>query len=168
MPDPPTDIPPEFHSEYEGRPFQSCTRCGEMLAEIAEGYQIFKLYRRGEPIYEYALCHPCHAGVVREFSAESRNRLEEFHRARVSLNLGRWRCAVCGNTREEDPAMEFSVTGACQGRRLVHDVMICGVCRHEMQALLSQHTREVWDRFVDENLPGVPAGVVVPGDLIPA
>src|SRR5688572_28977540 len=99
MSDPSPDIPPEFHSEYEDRPFQSCTRCGEMLSAIAEGYQIFKLYRRGEPIYEYALCSPCHAGVVREFSAESRVRLEEFHRQRVSLNLGRWKCAVCGNAR---------------------------------------------------------------------
>src|SRR5688572_17890380 len=61
MSDFPTEIPAEFHSEYEGRPFQSCTRCGEMLSEIAEGYQIFKLFRRGEAIYEYALCHPCHA-----------------------------------------------------------------------------------------------------------
>jgi hypothetical protein len=168
MSDPSNDIPPEFHSEYEGRPFQTCTRCGEMLAEIADGYQVFKLFRRGEPIYEYAVCHPCHSGIVREFSDESRRRLEEFHRDRISLNLGRWTCAVCGDARDEDAAREFSITGACQGHRLVHDLMICGGCRHEMDSLLSHQTREVWDRFVEENLPGVPAGTMVPGDLIPS
>lgn len=168
MPDSPTDIPREFHSEYEERPFQSCNRCGEMLAEIGNGYQIFKLYRRSEPIYEYALCHPCHSGVVEEFSAESKERLELFHRQRVSLNLGRWTCAVCGNARGEDGEEEFSISGACLGRRLIHDLMVCGACRHEMQGLLSRHTREVWERFVDENLPGVPAGTISPLELVPA
>ena len=166
MPEP-TDIPREFHSEYEERPFQSCTRCGEMLAEIAEGYQVFKLYRGGEAIYEYALCHPCHAGAVREFSVESRQRLEAYHRQRVSLNLGRGKCAVCGNARGEGGEPEFSLTAACQGHRLLHALMVCGLCRQEMQSLLSKETRKVWDRFVNENLPGVPAGSIAPSELVP-
>lgn len=168
MPDSPTDIPREFHSEYEERPFQSCTRCGEMLAGIPGGYQIFKLYRQNEAIYEYALCDPCYGGVLQEFSAESTERLHEFHRQRVSLNLGRWTCAVCGNARGEDGEVEFSLSGACLGRRLIHELMICGGCRREMQALLSRHTREVWDRFVEENFPGVPAGTISPTELVPA
>jgi hypothetical protein len=168
MTDSPSDIPLEFHSTYEGRLFQSCARCGEMLEEIAGGYQIFKLFRQGEAIYEYALCDPCHTGVVGEFSEESRQRLAEFHLQRVSLHLGRWRCAVCGNARGEDSEEEFSLSGACRGRRLIHDLMVCGGCRREMQSLLSPETRRVWDRFVDENLPGVPAGVITPADLVPA
>jgi hypothetical protein len=164
----PTDIPREFHSEYEDRPFQSCTRCGEMLEEIPGGYQIFKLYRQSEPIYEYALCHPCHTGIVSEFSPESRQRLAEFHLQRVSLNLGRWRCAVCGNSRREDGEPEFCLSAACQARRLIHDLMICGACRHEMQSLLSTETRKVWDRFVHDNLPGLPANSISPADLVPA
>ena len=171
MPDSPTDIPRELHSEYEERPFQSCTRCGEMLEEIADGYQLFKLYRRGEAIYEYALCHPCHGGVVQQFSVESKLRLAEFHHQRVSLNLGRCRCAVCGNARGEDGEEEFSLTAACRGRRLIHELMVCGRCRREMQSLLSSHTREVWDRFVSENFPGVPGDSttpVSPLELVPA
>ena len=171
MPSPSSDIPREFHSEYEERPFQSCTRCGEMLEEIAEGYQLFKLYRGGEAVYEYALCHPCHAGVVKQFSDESKERLAEFHEHRVTLNLGRWKCAVCGNARGEDGEEEFSLTAACQARRLIHELMVCGGCRREMQSLLSRETREVWDRFVDENFPGVPEGTtspVSPLELVPA
>jgi hypothetical protein len=166
---PPTgDIPQEFHSAYEGRPFLTCTRCGEMLEEIAGGYQIFKLFRRKECIYEYVLCHPCHAGVIDEFSEESKERLAEYHVQRVSLNLGRWRCAVCGNGRGEDGEHEFSITGACKGHHLIHDLMLCGGCRREMQHLLSPETRKVWDRFVEENLPGVPSDSISPADLVPA
>ncbi|HEX2750506.1 MAG TPA: hypothetical protein VHM91_21045 [Verrucomicrobiales bacterium] len=164
----PSDIPREFHSEYEERPFQSCTRCGEMLEEITGGYQIFKLYQGSEAIYEYALCHPCHAGVIKKFSRESRERLAEFHRQRVSLNLGRWRCAVCGNSRGEEGEAEFSLSAACQARSLIHELMVCGACRREMQSLLSPETRKVWDRFVDENLPGLPANSISPADLVPA
>lgn len=153
-------IPPELHSEYEERPFQTCTRCGELLAEIAEGYQLFKLFRGGEPIYEYALCHPCHAGLIADFSTESRERLAEFHRQRVSLNLGRQCCAVCGNDRADDP--EYSLTAACQGTGMVHALMVCGPCRREMQGLLSKHTRDVWDRFVNDNLTGAPQGTASP------
>lgn len=153
-------IPPELHSEYEERPFQTCTRCGEMLAEIPEGYQLFKLYRRGQPIYEYALCHPCHGGLLRSFSDESRQRLADFHSQRVSLNMGRQRCAVCGNDRADDE--EFSLTAACQGTGVVHTLMVCGPCRREMQTLLSKHTREVWDRFVNDNLSGLPGTSITP------
>jgi len=155
-----SDLPRELHSEYEERPFQSCTRCGESLADVPEGYQLFKLFRRGETIYEYALCHPCHAGLLADFSAESRQRLAEFHAQRVTLNLGLRRCAVCGNDRTEDE--EFSLTAACAGAGLRHALMVCGPCRREMQSLLSKPTREVWDRFVSENLAGAPSGTITP------
>ncbi len=160
MPTRKSDIPPELHSEYEGRPFRSCTRCGESLADVPEGYQLYKLFRRGEAIYEYALCHPCHAGLLADFSEESRRRLAEFHAQRVTLHLGPRRCAVCGNGREEDE--EYSLTAACERAGLRHALMICGPCRREMQALLSRSTREVWDRFVSENLAGAPSGTVTP------
>jgi hypothetical protein len=160
MPARESDIPHELHSEYEERPFQSCTRCGESLADVPEGYQLFKLYRRAEPIYEYALCHPCHAGLLAEFSDESRVRLAEFHTQSMTLNLGARRCAVCGHDRAEDE--EYSLTAACEGTALRHVLMVCGPCRRDMREMLSKHTREVWDRFVNDNLAGAPAGTLTP------
>jgi hypothetical protein len=164
-----SDIPPELYSEYEARPFRSCTRCGESLAEVPEGYQLFKLFQRGEVIYEYALCHPCHAGLLADFSDESRQRLEEFHAQRMTLNLGPHRCAVCGHERTEDG--EFSLTAACEGTRMRHSLMVCGPCRRDMQSLLSRETRGVWDRFVSENFAGAPpdsVSPVSPLELVPA
>lgn len=160
--------PDEFLSAYTDGRFTHCTRCGETLADMPEGYQISKRFSGTEPVYEFALCHPCHAGVVAEFSGESRDRLDTFHREHVSLNLGRFRCAVCGVAREVMKCRDYSITGAFQGPECIHELMFCGLCNQEMQSLMSTKTRQVWDRFVDDNLPGVPADSLTPTELVPA
>jgi hypothetical protein len=160
-------VPEEFFSEYEKRAFQSCTRCGEYLPAVEEGYQICKLFRDAEAIYEYALCHPCHLGVVRQFSQESRQRLELYYSEHVAMNLGRHQCAVCGNERYAQGEVEFSITGAFRGREMLHELMMCGCCKASMAALLSPETRQVWDDFVRDNLPGLPAESPSPSELIP-
>jgi hypothetical protein len=164
-----SDIPSELHSVYEDRPFRSCTRCGESLAEVPEGYQLFKLFLRGEVLCEYALCHHCHAGLLADFSAESRRHLADYHAQRMALNLGSRRCAVCGHDRMDDG--EYSLTAACEGTKMRHVLMVCGPCRRDMQSLLSRETRDVWDRFVSENFAGAPpdlATPVSPLELMPA
>ena len=162
------EIPAELHSEYEDRPFQSCTRCGEALAAVEGGYQIFKLFHGTEVLYEYALCQPCHTGVMDQFSEHSRARMAGYHSQRVTLNLGPHLCAVCGNERGENGEPEYALSAACDGTALRHSLMLCGVCLREMQALLSPETRRTWQRFVDENLPGVPPEAVSPAGLVPA
>jgi hypothetical protein len=159
-------IPRELHSEYEERPFQSCTRCGESLAAVPEGYQIFKLFERSEVTYEYTLCAPCHGGLMEQFSEHSRARMADFHQQRVTLNLGAHLCAVCGNERGEAGEPQFALSAACEGGTLRHCLMLCGGCLREMQALLSPETRRTWQRFVTDNLPGLPPESVTPGGLV--
>ena len=150
-------IPSEFYSEYEERPFRSCTRCGESLKEFEDGYQVGKVYRRGETIFEYALCHPCHVNMMDEVSAESRERLEAFQTEHLQLNLGRQFCGVCGISRSDIPDQEYSLAGIFEGIALVHSLTICGSCTEHMNSLLSQKTRDVWRDFINDNFPGVPA-----------
>ena len=59
-------IPEEMYSEYESRPFKTCTRCGETLFDFREGFRISKVYRKGEVLFEYALCAPCFLGILEE------------------------------------------------------------------------------------------------------
>lgn len=160
------EIPAELHSAYEERPFQSCTRCGEALAAMESGYQIFKLFEGGEVIYEYAVCQPCHTGVMDQFSEHSRARMAGYHSQRVTLNLGPHLCAVCGNERGEDGEPQYALSAACEGTSLRQSLMFCGGCLQEMQALLSPETRRTWQRFVDENLPGVPPEAISPAGLV--
>ena len=157
------DIPAELQSDYGEGFFICCSRCGEGMEDMPEGYQISKLISGGETIYEYALCHPCHSGLLAQFSPESRTRLELFHSEHVSLNMREHHCAVCGRERHQHP--EFALTAACLRDQVLHQLMLCGPCRREMDALLSPHTRRVWEDFISENLPGIPAGAPSPSPL---
>lgn len=158
MPSDDSHIPREYHSEYEDRPFQACTRCGESLADVADGYQIVKYWHNGETTYEYAICHACHEGLLREISNESRERLEKFHAEHFNARRGRERCAVCGCLDDEIPQQEFSRTAFVVGENLQTEILVCGQCTQRMQELMSEHTRGVWERFLAENFPTAPSG----------
>lgn len=150
-------IPESYYSEYEGRPFQCCTRCGESLAEMTRGYQIVKYWHNHEVTYEYALCDTCHAGLLEQFSQESKDKLQGWHHERMELSHGMVRCATCRKPAAEISEGEYSVTGLISGQVLGHEILVCGQCSAEMQGLMSEHTRGTWDRFVSENFPTAPA-----------
>jgi len=157
MDQPDTEVPKELHSEYEGRPFQSCTRCGETLADFEDGYQISKIYRAGECVMEYAICTPCHSAMVADYSEDSREKMEKFQDENVQIGLGLNTCAVCNTARDDsNPLTEYGLGAICVGSVLAHDMMVCGVCSERMQALISKETRDSRDRFIGENFPCAP------------
>jgi hypothetical protein len=154
-------IPRELHSEYAGRPFRCCTRCGEGLLDYASGYKISKVVKQGEVIFEYALCYDCMERMVRESSTESMQRLSQFQSERLRPGVtGTGECALCVNRRED--VAEFALVGACIGTGLLESHLVCEDCMEAMSQLISEKTRSQWNRFVDENFPGVPA------DFVPA
>lgn len=163
-------IPKELYSEYEERPFKSCTRCGESLEEFEEGYKISKVYKNGETIFEYALCFHCLEGMMEDSSEESRERLMQFQMDRMREGVeGLEDCALCENTRQSLKKPEFALVAGCLGSGMLESHMICIHCMEEMSELVSKQTRDSWNRFVEENFPGVPADFIpVPGDGSPA
>ncbi len=150
-------IPEVLHSFYEERPFRSCSRCGESLADFAEGYRISKNYRKGEVLIEYALCLPCLQRLLEESSEESKRNLARFHNERHRGVVGFEECSFCDRTRAEVRDGEFGIAGVCRGDRLLDSALICVDCIEDMHEILSDETREVWRRFREENFPGVPA-----------
>ena len=119
-------IPEELHSEYEERPFRTCTRCGETLADFEEGFQISKVFRRGEAVFEFALCGPCRCSLHEEFSTETKERLERFAAENANTQLGLEACAICEERREDLPETEeFQVTGLCSGDLMFQGLMEC-------------------------------------------
>jgi hypothetical protein len=151
-------IPEILHSFYEDRPFVSCTRCGESLAHFEEGFRISKNFKRGEVLIEYALCMPCLMGMLDEASDESKQNMAEFqakhHREGIT---GFEECALCPRTRSEARNDEFGLVGVCHHEAMVDSAMICSECMEAMNGVLSEETRRTWDRFREENFPGVPA-----------
>lgn len=71
-------------------------------------------------------------------------------------------CIVCGIDR--DSCHRYSLAGVCQDSQLVVQVtplgqtpmMVCEKCEEQMNELISQETRDSWDRFVEEHLDGPP------------
>lgn len=158
-------IPERFHSEYLEGPFRTCTRCGESLEAFEDGYHIGKVFNGEECVFEHALCHPCHQSLLEQMSVESRRRLVAFNEERLRLNLGLERCATCGTAIGE--GCEHSVGGLFCGEFMLHGLAVCGACSEESSRLLSKETRDVWDRYVGENFPGLPADALPdPGRLV--
>jgi len=150
-------IPEVLHSFYEERPFLTCTRCGESLAEFEDGYRISKNFKRGEVVIEYALCMPCLMRMLEEASEESKASLAKFHEERQRDVSGFDDCAFCEKTRSDARDEEFGIAGVCQSDRLVDSAMVCIDCMEAMHAVLSEETTRTWRRFREENFPGVPS-----------
>lgn len=154
-------IPALLHSFYEDRPFLTCTRCGESLADFEDGFRISKNFKKDEVILEYALCMPCLGAMMDEASEESKRRLAEFHEERYRDVSGFDECALCEKRFDEVKDEEYGLAGVCRGESILDSAMICHGCIEDMSAVMSEETRRTWDRFREENFPGVP------GDLEP-
>ncbi len=158
----PPPIPRDLFSEYEDRPFQHCTRCGETLNDFQGGFQISKAYKKSECVMEYALCDHCRTQMMEEFSQESKKRLAQFQDEEVNLERGMDACSVCAAPRSSESMEDFVITGICEGDHLLHSIMICGGCADGVQELISVKTRDTWRRFVNDNFPGPPPDGEVP------
>ena len=151
-------IPEELYSDYEERPFRCCTRCGETLEHFEDGYKISKVIKRGEVIFEYALCFPCLERMMEESSEESQERLMQFQNERLREEVDNTReCALCDHTRDTLEVPEFALVAGCVGHGVLESHMVCIHCMDEMSELVSEKTRNQWNRFVEENFPGIPA-----------
>ena len=161
-------IPEVLHSFYEERPFKICTRCGESLADFEDGFRVSKHFKAGETIIEYALCFPCLHQMIEESSEESKERLMEFQMSRFRNVSGFDECNLCEKTQETARDHEFGLVGICQGSDMLDSGMVCVDCIEEMSELVSEETRGGWDRFKEENFPGIPADFApgpVPGPV---
>tara|TARA_R110000850_G_scaffold85842_5_gene185123 strand:+ start:2816 stop:3355 length:540 start_codon:yes stop_codon:yes gene_type:complete len=150
-------IPVILHSFYEDRPFVSCTRCGESLLHFEEGYRVSKNFSKSEVIVEYAMCLPCLNAMLDEASDESKQSLAEFQAKHYRDVSGFNDCTLCEATFDDVKEGEYGLVGACKGDQMVDSAMICFNCMEAMSNIMSEETRRTWDRFREENFPGVPA-----------
>ncbi|MBB80013.1 MAG: hypothetical protein CMN02_03260 [Roseibacillus sp.] len=169
-PDPHSD----FHSSETGAPFRDCISCGLPFDHAPETpYLVAKSYRRGECIFEYAICEDCRTSMSREFSRDSRQALNLFFQERVNLSErssllshqyvpAPWiqKCAACEKPRNE--AESYSLGGMLLGSDMIYDpypLCLCGNCEEEIQSLLSPGTKGIWDEFVDTHFDGPPSNL---------
>ena len=155
-------IPTLLHSIFEKGPFRTCCVCGSVLTD-GRVYEIQKVYRGKEAIFEMAICHCCGDEVAREFSDESKESMKSFVLSNFRPAPEPTHCHFCGFPRGITP--NFTVVGMCRETNLIlPSIVMCEACTEKLQAKLSRKTREAQGEFVRDNFPGVPEGL----DLSPS
>ena len=158
----PSEIPKELHSFYEEGLFQKCTICDKDLEHLGL-YEVQKVYRDKEVIFETAICQACGEDLSKEMSLESMDAMKGFMLCNFKPTEEPDHCHFCGIPRAIFE--NYTVIGACRELSLLLPLIImCEKCSEHLQGELSEKTREVQGNFIRDHFPGVPADL----DLSPS
>lgn len=150
-------IPAELHSVFEGGPFRVCNVCEQVLVQ-KDLYEIQKVFRGKECVFEMAICRACGENLAREFSEESIAAIKGFLLCnyRSSGESEPQHCQFCGFPRRL--FRNFTLYGACRDQSLVFPALLmCEKCGERLGQKLSRKTRDVQGEFVRDHFPGIPA-----------
>jgi hypothetical protein len=166
------DITPNFYQDSNQKPFCECTFCVKNLHESNEPYLIEKSFKRNREskqlltVIEYAICLECTIKKTQAISEESRQNIEKYMRENVlnsEGNLPRRNfveklefCAATGKNVED--LDEFNLVGQFIGDKMLlseFPVIMSNEISEEIQGLLSEKTKEEFDKFMD-TITGVP------------
>lgn len=158
-------LTPLFHRWY-----RECVQCGNAVGADGEPYYVERALRRGEPLFEYAMCDACVFALQSELSRESIERVTAVWYSRFDVDA-RWRrlgdgldpgplvdaCVLEGTPRAQ--LEEFQVWAwVADGRLFVDDYapgILSAAGAERVAAVLSRSTRDRLDAFVRDRL-GVP------------
>ena len=166
------DITPNFYQDANQKPFCECTFCGKNLQDSNEPYLIEKSFKRNREskqlltVIEYAICMQCTIKKSQAISEESKQNIEKYMRENV-LNLEEnlsnrdlteklGVCAASGKNVED--LDEFNLVGQFIGDKMLvreFPVVMSHEISEEIQGLLSEKTKEEFDKFMD-TITGVP------------
>lgn len=149
-------VPEVFWSFETGKPFKQCRICECDLMEKGTNYLIEKAFKKGETIFEHAICLDCYTEYHQSMSAESHQRIQDYFAEHTNMNerqdqymekygtkVDPWisHCMVKGfPTREVD---EYQLYGYCIDKDLVFSgapYVLCGDVIEELIELLSPET----------------------------
>ena len=154
--------PEELHSFAEEGPFRKCTICDKDLEHLGL-YEVQKVYRDKEVIFETAICQACGEDLSREMSSESMETMKGFMLCNFTPTEEPDHCHFCSYPKALFD--NFTVIGACRELSLLLPLIImCEKCSEELQGQLSEKTRDIQGDFIRDHFPGVPADL----DLSPS
>jgi len=168
-------IPEEFHSFETDEPFTHCCDCDCELVSSGQMYMVQKTFDKSECVMEFALCTTCKGKLDEQLSEKSKEALFDFMHEHVEMveapaDYGEEdamkqidECLACGAERSKCKGHSYS--GLFLGSTLVpgpFPMMICGKCHELMSEGLSEHTKDVRDKFYEENFPGPPSELNLP------
>jgi hypothetical protein len=177
-------IPAAFHSLELDGPFEKCLLCDCELRSSGQPYMIERVFKRAEPIIEYAMCQSCITTSNEELSTESRQSIREWFQASFNpltrlREMDRYRddsdvqslfseCAITGTAAGN--CQERQIMAMCQGDRLIvgfgSPMMLSGAAIEQIVELLSEQTRGWMQDFVSDNF-GMPPEFCDSPDMLP-
>lgn len=167
------EIPKVFHSTMSNKPFSECIMCQKGLHNPETHYFVEKAIRKypnglTDTIFEYAICMECSIKVRDTLSKESMQRIDEYFSNKFDL-MSRWNnfaenenykfnnwvsnCIITGKSVDE--LEEYQIYAHCEGQYMLFSLMpyiISSEVIEEVHGLLSAHTKEELDNFMDKYL----------------
>jgi hypothetical protein len=160
------EIPKEFHSDLDQKPFCNCTFCGTNLLEGEKTYMVEKSIKVNlnngakNTAFEYAICMACQQRKMEAMSVESVQNIQNY--MMENFVMEEWeeqtnsnqdpfaKCLVTGTPVEE--LDEYNIVGQFVGNKMVEGqfpILISPSIGEEIQELLSQQTKDEFDDFMD-------------------
>jgi hypothetical protein len=158
-------LTPLYHGWY-----RECVQCGRLVGADGAPYYVERALRRGEPVFEYAMCESCVFGMQNDLSRESIERVtaywmqhfdpeERQHRLGNGLDPGPLVEACILKRLPRADLDELQVWAWVENGRLMVDDhapgILSGDAVEEIANLLSKRTRDRFDDFVRDCL-GLP------------
>ncbi len=168
------DIPEQFFSDSEGKPFEKCVVCGKNLLEEGTPYVIEKAmknyegYEFSSTVFEYAMCLDCYQEMQKGMSEQSMHNLQMYYQDFMAergnqpmminladFDLNEWlsKCFFKGKPVKE--MKEYQLIGQFNGRHMVMNTPPMAIgeeVMEEMAGLLSEQTKGEMDRFREQFL----------------
>jgi hypothetical protein len=172
------EIPGQFYSDSEGKPFENCMVCNKFLLQEGTTYVVekalktYKDYDFYSTVYEYAICSDCYMKMQEKMSEESKMNLQQYYSKIISekvsepvfinvheFNLNDWlsKCFFKGSSIKE--MKEYQVVAQFNGSKMMLNMppMVIGEeALNEMAELLSEKTIDEMNDFRDKFLSPPP------------
>jgi hypothetical protein len=153
-------IPKDLYSAYLNGPFTHCLDCEKELLSSNSLYQIEKVYKGTEPIFEYALCNECAKTLLQKFSQESLAAMQNYFWSHCKNpftffleNFQKNHCSLCDL---QGDFYEYTISGILCGSNMISCFCVCEKCNTNMGNLMSQKTKETLKDFIETKFPGIP------------
>lgn len=168
------DIPDQFYSDGEGKPFETCVVCGKNLLQEGTRYVIEKAMKNYEgyefsaTIFEYAMCLDCYQETQKEMSQESMENLQNYYQKILqskgnrfitidmnTFDLNQWLSKCFFKEKPVYEMKEYQLIGQFNGRHMVMNTPPMAIgeeVMEEMAELLSEKTKGEMDRFREQFL----------------
>lgn len=168
------DIPEQFYSDGDGKPFDTCVVCGKNLLVEGTRYVIEKALKNyGEnhysaTLFEYAMCLDCYEEMQKGISEESMRNLQEYYQKVIQekggpyitidladFDMNQWLSKCFFKDKPVSEMKEYQLIGQFEGNHMIMNTPPMAIgeeVMEEMSELLSEKTKGEMDRFREQFL----------------